>query len=125
MPNLIESLFTNTCKILRKVSGSDGWNERQGVIWKENISCLFRDKTGFVDSDDKAKQVKISGTLFITEELLENDQVVLDDDYKYDIIPNGILTRKDLMTGSISHYEIKLTRREKFDEEQIEVTASS
>ena len=122
---MIESLYTNRCSILSKVDDPDGFNLRQGIKTKEDISCLFVDKAGFIFGDDTSERLAISGTLYISEEVTETDQFVLDDGYIYDIVTNGIQYRKDPVTGLISNYEIKVIRRKEYDEESPEITESA
>jgi len=126
---MINSLFVNTCNILRRDDDSlDSWGNYK-YIPLGIINCLFTSKAGYSIRTTEVDRIDIAGVILISAddvELLETDKIhLIDDDYIYGIAPSGIAHEQDFMTGAKTHYKINVIRRQKYDEEKIEITQSS
>jgi hypothetical protein len=109
---------------MRRSDTHNSFNEYDFITQTEEIPCLFNAKAGVLNySADRADQITYTGKLFISEEVFETDRIyLLDDGFIYDVVLNGMIIRNDAVTGLISHYELFLMKREKYNEEEIKVT---
>jgi len=117
---MIESLFTETFKILRRQADTeDSWNENQQEILSD-LPCLVLSRSSEIDVRTEAMGVSNRLALFTTTEVQESDEIIYDG-VIYHIGIDGLSKRKNALTGTTYYYRVFLEEGRPYLETEVEI----
>ena len=121
---MIESLLAHTCKIKeRQEDTRDSWGKFTYAI-SDDVECLFINEVRKQLREEFAENIVINGS-FIMKQAVDEADIIIYDDYEYNIVEGGIIPRRDLLDPEdVNHYEIVVERRRPENEEQVEIKSS-